>query len=322
MMKKLLHPGFQFQIFLASILRDNPDFRNVQTEVRITDRYIADIVAEERIDNYWKELIIEVKFFSTFTAPRVNSIIKQLGSILNIDNRDYNVVLSFPGVLPTADNNLLKKHNIIIWDKPFINKRFNSEIGKSYETNFKQFFSQISPQLPDVDIVGDLKAIPPGEKHWSLYQKHIGTTMELLFSRELSSPISESSDKLSINRRDFVLRNYSECGFWRYLRDQYKADFIVVDAKNYKGKIKKDQILQITNYLKYHGTGLFAIIFSRNGEEDTGSYYTRREKWILENKMVIILGDADVERMVKAFENNASPEELIRQKIEDFRLGI
>jgi hypothetical protein len=117
------------------------------------------------------------------------------------------------------------------------------------------------------------------------------------------------------------LRNYSENGFWKYLREKYQADFIVIDAKNYSGKIKKNQILQIANYLKQHGTGLFAMIIARKNDEDTGSYFTRREKWITENKMIIILDDNDLEKMILAKSSN-SAEEIIKQRIEDFRLEI
>jgi hypothetical protein len=106
------------------------------------------------------------------------------------------------------------------------------------------------------------------------------------------------------------------------LRETYKADFIVIDAKNYTGKIKKNQILQICNYLKQHGTGLFAIIISRNGEEDKGSYFTRREKWVTENKMVIILDDNDIQKMILAKAFSGLPEEIIKQRIEEFRLDV
>ena len=141
------------------------------------------------------------------------------------------------------------------------------------------------------------------------------------FDDVLSEPIYESSDKYGINRRDYILRNYCEKGFWRYLREKYQADFIVIDAKNYVGKIKKNQILQISNYLKSHGTGLFAIIVSRNRQEDIGSYHTRREIWTTEKKMIIILDDNDMEKMILA-KNTSNPEEIIKQRIEEFRLEM
>lgn len=171
-------------------------------------------------------------------------------------------------------------------------------------------------------LIRDLKNIQKGREDWSRYQRYVGKILDYLFGKVLSSPINESPDKYGINRRDFILRNYSEEGFWKYLRDKYRADFIVIDAKNYSGKIKKNQILQIANYLKIHGAGLFAIIIARKNEEDSGSYFTRREKWITENKMIIILDDTDLEKMILAKSNSDLGAEIIRQRIEDFRLEI
>ena len=112
-----------------------------------------------------------------------------------------------------------------------------------------------------------------------------------------------------------------DSGFWKFLRDRYKADFIVVDAKNYTKEVKKKEVLQICNYLKEKGTGLFAIIISRIGEKKS-SYLTRRDKWVIENKMVIILTDDDVEQMILAKASSNDPEEIIKQRIEEFRLKI
>lgn len=67
---------------------------------------------------------------------------------------------------------------------------------------------------------------------------------------------------------------------------------------------------------------MFAIIISRNGQEDTGSYFTRREIWATERKMIIILDDNDMEKMILAKAALNRPEEIIIQKIEGFRLEM
>lgn len=172
------------------------------------------------------------------------------------------------------------------------------------------------------ELLNKLKSIPAGKKTWSTYQKLIERILIYLFGDVLSDPITELPDQYGINRRDFILRNYRESGFWKYLRERYHADFIVIDAKNYTGEVKKEQILQIANYLKLHGTGLFAIIISRDGKEDKGASLTRREKWEKENKMIIILDDNDVEKMILAKGSSGVLEEIIKQRIETFRLGI
>ncbi len=75
------------------------------------------------------------------------------------------------------------------------------------------------------------------------------------------------------------------------------------------------------NYLKMHGAGLFGIIVSRNGG-DTGCYYTCREMWAMDQKLIIVLNDEEVIKMIIAKGTSNDPEEIIRQKIEQFRLWM
>ena len=95
----------------------------------------------------------------------------------------------------------------------------------------------------------------------------------------------------------------------------------MVDAKNYTGNVKKKEILQIANYLSLHGAGQFGIVISRTGG-DKSAELTRREQWIIHRKMIVLLNDDDMRQMISLRAANVDPAELIRQKIEDFRLGF
>jgi hypothetical protein len=317
----------ELSTFIVELLNNHPDFRNVNQDLLISksQHYRGDIVVERNIKGEWHKTIIEVKSFPTFTDKRLNDIISQLSAYKKHFENDIKLVLAFPGTLPIADNSLLKKEKIEVWSRSFIAKTFKEQIENSNHLLFQKLFYHqaiVGGVSYSRILIRDLKNIKKGREDWSRYQRHVRKILDYLFGKTLSSPINESSDKFGINRRDYILRNYCENGFWKYLREKYQADFIVIDAKNYVGKIKKNQILQIANYLKQHGTGLFAIIITRNNEEDTGSYFTRREKWITENKMIIILDDNDLEKMILANSNSNSAEEIIKQRIEDFRLEI
>jgi hypothetical protein len=123
-----------------------------------------------------------------------------------------------------------------------------------------------------------------------------------------------------INRRDFILPNYSEDDFWAFIRYQYSGDY-VVDAKIYSGKIKKRNVLQISNYLKKHGAGLFGLIICRRGG-DNSCVQTLREIWAIDRKLIIVLTDDDIEKVLIEKSSGRNPEIIIRQKIEDFRLAL
>ncbi len=104
-------------------------------------------------------------------------------------------------------------------------------------------------------------------------------------------------------------------------RGRYGADYVVVDPKNYKGKVKKPQVLQIANYLKPHGTGTFAIISLRNGP-DRGVNVTCREQWSVYGKLVLVITDEDLKAMLLAHGSGGRPDEVLGRAIQDFRLGM
>jgi hypothetical protein len=95
----------------------------------------------------------------------------------------------------------------------------------------------------------------------------------------------------------------------------------VVDAKNGKGPITKTHVLQISNYLKIHGVGLFGIILCRDGM-NSGARVTLREQWLLHNKLVLVLNDRDLENMLLAKAAGGDPATVLRDRIQEFRLSI
>jgi hypothetical protein len=105
------------------------------------------------------------------------------------------------------------------------------------------------------------------------------------------------------------------------MRNHYGADYIVAEAKNVTSPVDKLAVLQLANYLSRHGTGLFGMLITRRGLNENAKW-TRREHWVLHNKMIIGLDDEDMQQMLLTKLVGNKPENLIQQKIEDFRLRI
>lgn len=315
---------FELVQFLIKLLEGSGQFQNITRGHRpfLERKNRSDIFAEEVIGTRAKKIAIEVKSFSNFTNERIEEIIAQIKSYSL--SQDTEQVFMFPGYITYEDKQRFLSAKISVWDLKYLKSRFKKEIEQIDNIKFLHFFgfSAHNDVLPEEHkLIADLRSIEPGRENWSTYQKHCGKILDYLFAEKLSSPIKESSDELKINRRDFILRNYSDDRFWKYLRENYCADFIVIDAKNYTNDVKKNEILQISNYLKKHGTGLFALIITRMGEKRS-AYLTRKEKWMIESKMIIILNDDDMEKMILAKASSDDPEEILKQKIEDFRLQI
>ena len=109
--------------------------------------------------------------------------------------------------------------------------------------------------------------------------------------------------------------------FWQFMRAHYDAHYVVAEVKNLSGSPGKHEILQVANYLNPHGTGLFALVLART-ELDATAMWICREQWVQHNKLIIGINDDDVHQMVENKLAGKDPAELVRQKIEDFRLGI
>lgn len=106
------------------------------------------------------------------------------------------------------------------------------------------------------------------------------------------------------------------------MRERYSADYIVVDAKNYSKKVGKKDVLQVANYLKEFGAGLFGIIITRHGGDMAGCESTLREQWVLNRKLILVLNDEDLIAMLRAKADNLEPETVLIQRIEQFRLSM
>ena len=138
----------------------------------------------------------------------------------------------------------------------------------------------------------------------------------------LNPPIPQSRDERHVNRRDYVLPNYAaDYSFWQFMRTHYEAHLVVAEVKNLSRGPGKNEILQVANYLNPRGTGLFALILARREPDDTARWICR-EQWVQHGKLIVGLHDEDVRQMVKTRLAGNDPAELVRQKIEDFRLGI
>ncbi|MEV8045726.1 hypothetical protein AB0P02_18060 [Streptomyces griseoluteus] len=271
--------------------------------------------------------IVECKVPGPQTRQRVRTLIERLldtsGRIEELTGCSPEMILAIPGELSPEAQKQFSSAGIKVWDRAWLAANA-VKVGRAGEAT--QFLGEHAPfessQLDDRadDLLERLKGVPPGP-NWVEYQKLCREIAEFLFCPPLSPPLWERPNFSSVNRRDLILPNYALDGLWAYLRTRYQADHVVIDAKNYAESIKKNEILQIANYLQRHGVGLFALIFSRT-EPDSRLLYTLREQWVLHDKMIVVLSDADVSQMLSDKRTGGDPAELLRQKIEDFRLSV
>ncbi|WP_010500108.1 hypothetical protein [Paenibacillus elgii] len=311
--------GYIFQYELLNMMKHHPAFADVKTEVDLGNGESVDIVA-----TYDSELLlIECRSGNYFSNGRLEEILKRLLRIKSSLSQPAKVILAFRGELTSIQTTKLSGYMVNVWDINTLASLFSNQIQFIRDEELKSSLQAVisSTSTIEDELLEQLKTCTVGRDHWSKYQKICASIFEHLFSPHLGRPITELPDYAQANRRDIIMANYAESGFWYYLRERYNADFIVIDAKNHSTKIDKNSVLQMANYLKAYGTGLFGIISCRSVPKESATH-TQREIWMASNKLIIFLNDSDIEQMLSAKKNITSPEEIIKQKIEDFRLSL
>jgi hypothetical protein len=230
------------------------------------------------------------------------------------------LALAVPARIRHEDESWLRKSRVEIWDLDILNGMFAEQIRELGSPSSAVSNALSGGGTRETQLLGDLAACVPGRPHWPAYQKLVGGILEHLFCPLLSPPLSESPDESGNNRRDYVFANFADTGFWSHMRHRYEADYVVVDAKNYVGKVKKRDVLQMANYLRAHGAGLFGIIVCRNGF-DTSAWITAREQWAHYRKLILMLDDGHVEAMLAAH-GAGGAEAVLMREIERFRLSM
>lgn len=314
----------EFVYFLSKLMKASNRFSELEFEPIYRDKndkmLRPDLVC--KTDN--RKLIIEVKRVSPLIERRVKEYINQLNLYKDIDT-NVKVILAIPDKLQQNYLSSFEKEGIEVWDGPKIAQLFSKELEQIKDSPLYAHFLKLSSTYiatsKTQEFIDELKNIKPGKKDWSIFQKLCVNIFEYLFTPPLEKPLYELSDETRTNRRDIIFPNYADAGFWKFMMDKYNADFLVIDAKNYSANVEKKEVLQMSNYLKSFGTGLFGIIVCRKNPK-SNAIITQREHWMAYHKLIIFINDNDIIQMLTLKEKSNSPEDVIRQKIEEFRLSL
>lgn len=308
-----------FMSYVIGLLNRSPDYDDIRQNVPLGNRRLADLVFRRRAGNGRpaQRILAEVKAAAGgFTDDRLSAVIARL-----LEEQtampDALPTLIIPAQLSDSHRSRLQEAGIALWDIAFLAKTFAHEMRESPHFG-EPAAASVSPAR---ELIRRLKACPCGREHWSRYQKWVGEALALLFCPPLAPPIEQDCDLGAANRRDFILPNYAYDNEWRYLRERYRADYLVVDAKNTGKAVTKADILQMAHYLCEKGPGMLGIICCRRGG-NTGTRRHQRDLWLMEGKMILLLDDSELEQMLLNKEADIPPVSILMKKIEDLRLSV
>jgi hypothetical protein len=313
--------GWQFEQFVGEVLSRAYEIPATQLE---RDQ-AADLGVDFQAMQGGQPIFVEVKAQTPQTTRRLHDTIAQLKAAAaryrqaNPRSPDPRLIIAFPGVLSPRKE---VPSDVEVWDGRYLQRearRFG--IAPPAFLASAEGEERAEEREPAEDLMRRLSLISHGTSDWTRYEKFCEDLLRFLFCPPLQQVIPQSRNETGVNRRDFILPNYAPDGFWHFMRVNYHADFVVAEAKNLAGPARKAEVLQLANYLTRHGTGLVGMLMTRHGFANDARW-TSREQWLLHDKLIVGFDDEDYRQMLTSKRAGGDPSDLVRQRIEDFRLRI
>jgi len=180
--------------------------------------------------------------------------------------------------------------------------------------------AQIHGPLIDAEAQLIDELIPPGKKHYRMYEHFVKVAINYLFVEHLGEAkpqVRTEPGNEGTEIRDLVCQNRSESGFWKDLKDKYSCSEILFDAKN-KQQITRNDLRQVYCYLK-PAIGLWGFIVCRSQQPDRIHAYNRTLfKNFTQTRGVLILTDDDLRKMIKIRMHGRDPSDYLRDRMSEF----
>lgn len=158
-----------------------------------------------------------------------------------------------------------------------------------------------------------LKNCPKGLKGWRTFEDICIDIIDFVFResfRDFRMKI-QSRNYNNLDIRDAIVQNTGEKEFWKDLRSDYNAKNVVFEFKNLSKKLGKDELIQISNYLKKDSLGRVGIVFSREGLSKMSGIKEQRELLILDTKLILVLNENDLMDLVDKKLLNEETEQIL-----------
>lgn len=272
------------------------------------------------IDSSGTDVFFITKRIRTATERAIREAIEKRADIHKRDDRGK-VVLVIPGIVTAKAAQMASSTQVDIWDCAELLKRAPPELVELYRAAERREHTRAPKRDRGDELLQALVQSPRGTAGWAEYQGHVQKLVEYLFVPPLGVPFVEIANESRTDRRDIVMANTAESGTWALLRQMYKADYVVIDAKNHDGPLAKRSILEVAHYLKWYGVGLFALVACRQGFANSGRV-AAREQWIGSQRMLVPVADQDFTEMVQLKQRRSSPEDVIADTIRKFRISL
>jgi len=313
----------EFEILVGLILK-----KTGHQIIRSPDFSLARGPDYETISPNGDPTVVEVKHFRR-GVPR--SLIRQFTGDLQRyrqQNDRFKGILVVSGEVPLET--IIGLENITgidIWDAGYIQVVLNSNADivdtfESLKMSKASFSTQIAslmgkPLMRSDELCAKLHSVPCGKADWQDYERICTEILSYVFTPDLGAPEiqSRSDDGLDITDAIFAIR--SDSAPWSVTRSEFRTRFVVAEFKNYCDPIGQKQVESLAQYLWSPAHRTFGLLVSRKSPSNNARLQ-RRRVWLENEKMIVLLTDADLCEMLQLKESRGRPYDVIDTQLEDF----
>lgn len=171
------------------------------------------------------------------------------------------------------------------------------------------------------ELCHELRGISKGRPSWLQYEMVCEKILKYLFGNDLQGWHSQKRTDDGLNRYDYICRARPTTEFWNFAIDHLDSRYVLFEFKNYTGKIKQGQILTTEKYLLERGFRRLAIIMTRVGA-DQNALAMAQGAMREQGKLMLILNDDIVCRMLHMKENGDDPSDYLFDIADDFLMKL
>jgi hypothetical protein len=120
-------------------------------------------------------------------------------------------------------------------------------------------------QLKGASIINRIQNLPVGKGHYRDFESLGIEALKYVFSDDLDGWSAQHRTRDSLHRYDVICTFKSSHEYWKFLMTHFKSRFVVLEFKNFAGKITQKEIYSTEKYLYSTALRTVAFIFSRKG---------------------------------------------------------
>lgn len=167
--------------------------------------------------------------------------------------------------------------------------------------------NQLVPHYPDIQdrmkrsraLRRELQGCKPGMEGWAEYENICLKILRYLFLPPLKEVKVQARSSGNLERRDAIIPNYQQSGFWHLIHNEFDSRHVVCEFKNSSSGGHKGSLNQLRIYLSKPTIGRFGLLFVRKSPSKA-LLQAQRDAYEQSRIMILILDDQKLVRLMNA----------------------